>query len=403
MPNIETKPINGNLLPLLEVDSHAHAESSSRVEASDLGRMIPQKDGNMLTAERATIMIVDDNDGFRQSLESVLSKRYVVICCASGEEALQKFTAAIDTVLLDIRMPGMDGLETCRRLQAMNPFVPIIFVTGHEGEYEPLHILQTYHPFSYVVKGGQNQILMESVHRAVEYVNLRKSQKKLDFLKRYFDPQVFDVIDKNPALLNLQARVATIVFWDVRGFSWLCEVLRAYPALIAGFLREYFQVASDTIFKHEGVLDKFIGDGIMAIFGALWSDDGEGRQCAVRAVQTAMELRDCFDQIMGHWVEQWALYTPQTIGIGLGCGIHTGEMLVGNVGTESRDQFTVLGPHVNFAQRIESRADRRQILMSASTKVRIAEHFEVNKVGIINDVKNIPGEFEIFEVVKVKE
>lgn len=76
--------------------------------------------------------------------------------------------------------------------------------------------------------------------------------------------------------------------------------------------------------------------------------------------------------------------------------------LVGNVGTESRDQFTALGPHVNFAQRIESKANKGQILVSASTKARTSDHFEFNKIYTINDVKHIPGEFDIFEVIKPK-
>ncbi|MBI4651306.1 adenylate/guanylate cyclase domain-containing protein [Candidatus Desantisbacteria bacterium] len=197
-------------------------------------------------------------------------------------------------------------------------------------------------------------------------------------------------------------RCSTVVFWDIRGFSALCEILKAHPTLIAGFLREYFKVASEVIFKHQGVLDKFIGDGVMALFGAINGKDPEGRHEAINATKAAIEMKDCFSQVLKSWMEQWVLYTPQTIDIGLGCGIHTGETLVGNVGTENRDHFTALGPHVNFAQRIESRANKGKILISASTKARISEHFELKNIDTINDVKNISGNFDIFEVVKLK-
>ena len=76
--------------------------------------------------------------------------------------------------------------------------------------------------------------------------------------------------------------------------------------------------------------------------------------------------------------------------------------MVGNVGTEIRDHFTALGPHVNFAQGIERQARKGQILISVSTKARISDHFELKKIDTISDVKNIPGSFDIFEVIKPK-
>jgi signal transduction histidine kinase len=129
--------------------------------------------------KQAIVMVVDDDDGFRRSLTTILSRRYEVISCASGEEAVQQFHPEVDTVLLDIRMPGLDGLDTCRRLQEANPFTPIIFVTGHSGDYEPLNILQTYHPFSYIVKGSPSHLLIENLERAIQFVNLHRQNQRL--------------------------------------------------------------------------------------------------------------------------------------------------------------------------------------------------------------------------------
>jgi adenylate cyclase len=72
---------------------------------------------------------------------------------------------------------------------------------------------------------------------------------------------------------------------------------------------------------------------------------------------------------------------------------------VGNIGPDAREQFTALGPHVNFAQRLESRAAGGQILVSASTEARIRAKFVLRRAGVVNDVKNVPGEFRLFEVV----
>jgi adenylate cyclase len=152
------------------------------------------------------------------------------------------------------------------------------------------------------------------------------------------------------------------------------------------------------IFAHDGVLDKFIGDGVMALFGVLNHKDDNGEMDAAAAVRAAVELKPAFDKVVNKWMGKWQLYVPDKIEIGLGCGIHTGETLVGNVGTDFRDQFTALGPHVNFASRIESRSDQGQILISQSTKTRIKKSFKVSKVGEISDVKNIPGTFILYQV-----
>ena len=164
----------------------------------------------------------------------------------------------------------------------------------------------------------------------------------------------------------------------------------------AAFVFEY----GTGIFKHSGVLDKFIGDGVMALFGVLSKSDGEGgRQDALQAVRAACEFRRSFDSILSRWLDEWKLYTPQKIDIGLACGIHTGEALVGNVGTDFRDQFTALGPHVNFASRIEARAKAGQILVSQSTEARIKEKAKLEPGGEINDIKNIPGTFNLCSIL----
>ena len=143
----------------------------------------------------------------------------------------------------------------------------------------------------------------------------------------------------------------------------------------------------------------------MAIFGALNSLDSktdEGMQDAVNAVKAAIEFNSGFTTLLDKWINQWGLYTPHKIDIGPGCGIHTGQALVGNLGTETRDQFTALGPHVNFAQRIESITPKGKIWISASTKLRIRENVKVKKVKTVSNIKNITGDFDIFEVQKVQ-
>ncbi len=243
--------------------------------------------------------------------------------------------------------------------------------------------------------GGETAVALRNARL---YEQLRHQVEEVTFLRRYFDPKVFGTITANPSLLNIRNATLTICFWDIRGFSRLCEILKAHPNQISGFLSEYFKLAAEIIFEHSGVLDKFIGDGVMGLFGALIHNTDEGRQDAVNAVSAALTLNRRFDELLARWTERWVFYTPHSIDIGLGCGIHTGEVLVGNVGTETRDQFTALGPHVNFAQRLEARAKKGTILVSASTQARVRGYFKLEDAGVIDDVKNIPGEFRVFEV-----
>ena len=94
------------------------------------------------------------------------------------------------------------------------------------------------------------------------------------------------------------------------------------------------------------------------------------------------------------WVELWKRYTAQEIQIGLGCGIHCGEALVGNVGTEFRDQFTAFRSTVNLTARIEGKARDGQILVSQSVQTRLKDRLTFNQAQQISDIKNIPGTFD---------
>ena len=363
----------------------------------------------------ANILIVDDKEDNLKAYKLALEDAELGwnILTAQNETEAQKILAEIhpiDVIITDLVMLSeQSGMDVLRLAKEKDPLAMVIILTAFEKKLDRFKAFEIG-AFDCLSKGvpgvktGQEIIVKTKIALGFRELALNQIeiQKKLTFLKRYFDPKVFGAIERNPELLNIQSRTLTVVFWDIRGFSTLCEILKAHPTLIAGFLREYFKVASEIIFRHQGVLDKFIGDSVMALFGAINGKDPDGRQDAISAIKAAIEMKECFLQVLSNWMERWILYAPQQIDIGLGCGIHTGETLVGNVGTETRNHFTALGPHVNFAQRIESIAGKEQILVSASTKARVSDHFELKKINTVNDVKNIPGSFDIFEVIKSK-
>ncbi len=355
------------------------------------------------------ILIIDDEIENLNSLKRALGDMnpdWDILTAQSendGKSLLEKQLAEkqpVDVVLTDLVMDseksGMNILQEARKL---DPLVMAILFTAKEKSLNRYAAFDLG-AFDVVEKNILGTSAAKEIniktHSALRY---REWSQRINFLRKYFDPRVFNVIEKDPALLSLRRRTLTIVFWDIRGFSRLCEILKAHPDLIVGFLQEYCEVAAKMIFAHEGVLDKFIGDGVMALFGVLNHKDDQGKVDAIAAVQAAVALRSKFHEVTMKWLEQWRLYVPDKIEIGLGCGIHTGEVLAGNVGTDFRDQFTALGPHVNFASRIESRSRGGQILISQSTEARVKDTVAVSKTEDVSDIKNITGVFSLYEVM----
>ena len=354
------------------------------------------------------ILIVDDEQENREALHRALGDDNPdwVFFTAGGEaeariiveEQLAK-KEPIDVVLTDLVMASeQSGMNVLLQARKLDPLIMAILFTAKEKSLDRYAAFD-YGAFDVVEKNIRGTAAVREINiKTRAALRYREWSQRINFLRRYFDPKVFDTIERQPSLLSIKSRTLTVCFWDIRGFSLLCEILKAHPTLIGGFLREYCEVAAKTIFEHSGVLDKFVGDGVMALFGVLNGGEDEGRIDAIAAVRTALDLRPRFDAVVGRWMDQWKLYTPHKIEIGLGCGIHTGEALVGNVGTDFRDQFTALGPHVNFAARIADRAKPGEILVSQSTEARVRPAVTLSEAGEISDIKNIPGTYSLFAV-----
>jgi class 3 adenylate cyclase len=223
-------------------------------------------------------------------------------------------------------------------------------------------------------------------------------------LEKYVDPVVLEQI-RDPELVTMQNKILTIVFWDLSGFSVLCEKLKSHKELIVEFLREYFSEAAVIIQKHKGVLDKFMGDGIMAFFGYKDTDANDnGRKGAISAVKAAIELRNFFDEMKLEWINLWITKTgQQVISTDLRCGMNTGNVLVGLILTDVRDQFTTVGSNVNLASRLESVANKDQIIVSPSTKIRIKDEFSLRTIPIEKPIKGFEYISECYEIIDKKE
>lgn len=195
--------------------------------------------------------------------------------------------------------------------------------------------------------------------------NMAKSLREKEVIKgafsKYVTKSVVDRILQHQDGLKLggEKKVVTVFFSDIRGFTPMSEVLTAEQ--VVHILNEYFTAMTAIIFKYEGTLDKFMGDAIMAVYGAPIDMPDH----AERAVLAAIEMSEKMKELQAKW------RTEGKREVNIGIGINTGEVVVGNIGSNERMEYTAIGDNVNLTQRLESVAEKGQILISAATYERV--------------------------------
>ena len=196
-----------------------------------------------------------------------------------------------------------------------------------------------------------------SYDRAHSHAELSRRAVERQALERFLSSVVVEKILASPDEIRLggENQVATILFADIRGFTRLSE--RLPPQQIVELLNEYFSEMTDLIFENGGTLDKYLGDGIMALFGAPWPKPDD----APRAVKTAREMQRALMALNQQW--QTRGHEPLQMGV----GINTGQVTAGNIGSSKRMDYTVIGDAVNLASRLCAHAVGGQILISEST------------------------------------
>lgn len=224
--------------------------------------------------------------------------------------------------------------------------------------------------------------------------NILETKSKIS---RYVDPAILETLGK-PNSDILKNKVLTIVFWDISGFSKLCAKLKNQPHLIIGLLQEFFNQANNTIHKYNGILDKFLGDGILGIFG--YHDDiyeeSENLQSSIDAINCAIDLNKSFEEIKTQWIRIWRDQFGIVIeDVQLKCAIHRGNTIVGKIITQQRDQFTALGSTVNLTSRLVDKAGHNQIVVSSELRHKLGNRFNFKKVTVNDDNK-----IKSFEYVK---
>lgn len=219
-----------------------------------------------------------------------------------------------------------------------------------------------------------------------------KAKKTLNRLfERYTSPEVVKELLEHPERCKLggEKRIATVFFSDIAGFTTISESMP--PEKLVPFLNEYLSVMTDIILDEGAYLDKYEGDAIMAVFGVPVDRGGDH---AVRACRAALANRKALPQLWKKWEERGL---PK---IDIRVGLNTGPMIVGNMGSERRLDYTVIGDTVNLASRLEgaNKVFGTHIMIGPGTKEMVGNNFETRKLAILQ-VKGKDKPAEVFELI----
>jgi len=207
---------------------------------------------------------------------------------------------------------------------------------------------------------------------------------------RYVSKDVFDQLMAHPdrAELGGKRRDMSVLFSDIRGFTTVTEKGNAEALVIQ--LNEYFSRMVEIVFRHTGTVDKFVGDMVMALFGAPVDDPNH----AEHAVATAMDMVRELGELNSNWAERGL---PQ---LDIGIGINSGDMIAGNIGSSSIMSYTVIGDNVNLGSRLESlnKDYGSRIIISDASRTRLTGDYDIRPLGDVV-VKGKTKPVAIYEIV----
>lgn len=328
----------------------------------------------------ARVLVVDDQPANVRLLEALLVPRgYNVATAFSGEEALALIAESEpDLVLLDIVMPGIDGYEVCRRIRERieTAYLPVVMVTA-SGDEQKVKALEAGADDFLTKPINRSELLarVASLARIKRYQDTIKRQthelaawnrdletrveiqvsqiQRMGRLRRFLSPQVAELIldSGDESVLESHRREIVVVFCDMRGFTTFAEA--SEPEEVMGVLKEYHEALGDLIFRFEGTLERFAGDGLMVFFNdPVRCEDGP-----LRAIRMSVAMRTRVHALSEGWARQGH-------DLALGIGIAQGYATLGKIGFDSRLDYAAIGTVTNLAARLCADAEPWQILVT---------------------------------------
>ena len=322
---------------------------------------------------------------FRQKIRE---HKYEFVFAINGNDALEKIKQHpdIEIVLSDINMPEMDGLTLLTKLPEVSPLARAVIVSAY-GDMDNIRTAMNRGAFDFITKPVNFIDLELTVEKTIQYVTqLRETLRAIkenNILKMYVDENVLNFMGGREYEASLMANEtidASVAFIDICSFTAISE--KKTPDIVVSLLNQYFDIMAKEIIAQDGLIDKFIGDCVMAIFKGAYHLD--------RAIDASLAIRNKIAVL------------PETEGFlpRVSIGINSGEMISGNIGsvTLKRLDFTVIGDTVNTAQRLQAAAAVGQILISEASYEKVKQSFNCNKIGTVV-LKNKADAIVAYEVL----
>ena len=364
------------------------------------------------------ILIADDHPDNVAILEARLAAQgYRTVIAHDGEEALAAARQhRPHVILLDVMMPKRDGFDVCRELKADTslPFTPIILITAKTATRDVVTGLDAGAD-DYLTKPVDHAALLARIRAMLrikelqDKVNEQSAQlaamnrqlsdkvraqvgeiERMGHLRRFLSPQVANLVllGGQEKLLEAHRREVTVVFCDLRGFTAFAET--AEPEEVMAVLRDYHGAIGPIIYRHEGTLERFAGDGLLVFF----NDPVPCPNPAERAVRMAVEARAAVGTLQTKW---------QRVGheLGFGVGIAKGYATLGRIGFEGRYDYAAIGTVTNLGARLCGEAKSGQIVIAQRVAAEVEAIAELEPLGALT-LKGFHGPIRAHNVQGMK-
>jgi class 3 adenylate cyclase/FixJ family two-component response regulator len=339
----------------------------------------------ILVADDETDLEVLIKQKFRQKIRD---QHYDFVFAVNGKDALEKMLLHndIDVVLSDINMPEMDGLTLLGKLNEVSPMAKTVMVSAY-GDMDNIRIAMNKGAFDFVTKPINFEDLELTIEKTIHYVSQLKETlnaiKENNILKMYVDANVLNFMNSKEyeqSLTDNETVEATVAFIDICGFTSISE--KETPDVVVKLLNKYFELMVKEVIAQNGIVDKFIGDCIMAVFKGPYHLD--------RAIEACLAIKNKIDFLP---IEHD--FNPK-----VSIGINSGEMISGNIGSATlrRLDYTVIGDTVNTAQRLQSAASNSQILITETCYEKVKQSFNCKSTGLVS-LKNKTAQVMLYEVL----
>lgn len=392
---------------------------SQKIGMTEALRPVTMEEIEIASGERGHLLVVDRNKLDRDLIQRRLSRfGHTVATAENGRQALEMMRAEkFDLVLLDILMPEMNGFQMLQEIQDDEALrdVPVIVASSlHEtdsiaravalgaADYLPK-------PFNTILLRARIGACLEKKRmRDQEVFYLRELERlnqdlevRNEFIRkafgRYTSEELVAQFLETPDGLGLggETRRVTILMSDLRGFTSMSE--RLTPEQIVTLLNSYLGTMAEVIMQYQGLIDEFIGDAILAVFGAPIQREDDTQRAVACAVAMQLAMAEVNEQNRRAGLPE----------VAMGIGLNTGEVVAGNIGSLKRTKYGVIGSQVNLTSRIESFTIGGQILIPESTREAVGDALRIDGQMVVEpkgvkapitlyDVGGIGGEYNLF-------